>query len=315
MMYHRLSILLGAGVPVLQALRNAAKSSKGKAKKALLAVADSVSAGSGLAVAISRHPKVFLSLDVILIEAGEESGNLTKVLQFLSKWYDFRNRLRRIIVSGMVLPIFLIHFAAVVGPAPGFVLHRYGLTQYYLQSAVILSLWYVPTIIVLGILHLTPKTGPLRRLLDGFALRVPLLGRAIKNLALSRFCRAFGMLYKAGVPIIQSVEIAGGTTGNVVITGMVKGGADSGRAGQLISTGFSNKLPHDLLSIWQVGEDTGKLDEAVECLADEFAEIAELLFVELAKWLPRLVYFAICAIMAVQIIKGWRAIYSIERFR
>jgi len=315
MMYHRLSILLGAGVPVLQSLHNAAKSSKGKAKKALLAVADSVSAGSGLAVAISKHPKVFLSLDVILVEAGEESGNLTEVLQFLSKWYDFRNRLRRIIVSGMVLPIFLIHFAAVVGPAPGFVLHRYELAQYYLQGAVILSFWYVPTIIVLGILHLTPKTGPLRWLLDGFALRIPLLGRAIKNLALSRFCRAFGMLYKAGVPIIQSVEIASGITGNVVITGMVKGGADSGRAGQLVSAGFSSKLPPDLLSIWQVGEDTGKLDEAVECLADEFAEIAELLFAELAKWLPRLVYFAICAIMAVQIIKGWRAIYSIESIK
>ena len=313
--YHKLSLLLGAGVPVLQALRNAAKSSKVKVKKAFLATADALSAGDRLDEAISKHPKVFLALDVILVEAGEASGNLTEVFQFLSKWYDFRNRLRRIIVSGMVLPIFLIHFAAVVGPAPGFVLHRYDLAQYYLQAAVILSFLYVPTIIVLGILHLTPKTGRLRWLLDGLALRIPLLGRAVKNLALSRFCRAFGMLYKAGVPIIQSVEIASGTTGNTIITGMVKGGAESGRAGQLISTGFSSKLPPDLLSIWQVGEDTGKLDEAAERLADEFAEVAELLFSELAKWLPRLVYFAVLAIMAVQLIKGWRAIYSIERFR
>jgi type II secretory pathway component PulF len=314
-MYHKLSLLLRAGVPVLQSLHNAAKSSRGKIKRALSAVADSVSRGDNLVEAMSKHPKVFMPLDVILVEAGQASGNLTTVLEFLSRWYDFRNRLRRSIVSGMVLPIFLIHFAAVVGPAPGFVLKQYSLTQYYLQAVIILALLYVPTIIILAILHLTPKTGLPRLLLDALALRIPLLGQAITNLALGRFCRAFAMLYKAGVPIIHSVEIAGGVTGNAMITRMLKGGADSGRAGNLISAGFSSKLPPDLLSIWQVGEDTGKLDEAVERLADEFSEVAELLFTELAKWMPRLVYFAICIVMAFQIIKGWRAIYSLEVYR
>ncbi len=274
-------------------------------------MADSVSRGDSLVEAMSRHPKVFMPLDVILVEAGQESGNLTDVLEFLSRWYDFRNHLRRTVVSGMVLPIFLIHFAAVIGPAPGFVLKQYSLTQYYLQAVVILGLLYVPTIIILAILHLTPKTGLPRLFLDALALRIPLLGQAIKNLALGRFCRAFAMLYKAGIPIIECVEVAGGVTGNAVITRMVKGGADSGRAGNLISAGFSSKLPPDLLSIWQVGEDTGKLDEAAERLADEFSEVAELLFTELAKWMPRLVYFGICIVMAFQIIKGWRAIYGL----
>ena len=310
-MYHKLSLLLRAGVPILQSLRNAAGTSRGKIRRALSVVADSVSRGDSLVEAMSRHPKVFMPLDVILVEAGQESGNLTDVLEFLSRWYDFRNHLRRTVVSGMVLPIFLIHFAAVIGPAPGFVLKQYSLTQYYLQAVVILGLLYVPTIIILAILHLTPKTGLPRLFLDALALRIPLLGQAIKNLALGRFCRAFAMLYKAGIPIIECVEVAGGVTGNAVITRMVKGGADSGRAGNLISAGFSSKLPPDLLSIWQVGEDTGKLDEAAERLADEFSEVAELLFTELAKWMPRLVYFGICIVMAFQIIKGWRAIYGL----
>jgi len=314
-MYHKFSVLLKAGVPILQSLRNAAKTSTGKIRRALSVVADSVAGGESLVEAMRRHPKVFMPLDVILIEAGAESGNLTEVLEFLSRWYNFKNHLRRTIVSGMFLPIFLIHFAAVVGPAPAFILKQYGLTQYYIQAAVILSALYVPTIIILAILHLTPKTGPARLMLDAFALRVPILGRAIKNLALSRFCRAFNMLYKSGIPIIQCVEVAGGLTGNAVITRMVKGGADSGRAGNPISTGFSDKLPPDLLSIWQVGEETGRLDEAVEPIADEFAEVADLLFNELAKWMPRLVYFGICFIMAFQIVKSWRAIYSFELYR
>ena len=310
-MYHKLSVLLRAGVPILQSLRNAAKTSKGKIRRALSVVADSVSRGDSLVEAMSRHPKIFMPLDVILVEAGAESGNLTDVLEFLSRWYNFRNRLRRTIVSGMVFPIFLIHFAAVIGPAPAFILKQYGTTQYYMQAAVILGLLYVPTIIILSILHLTPKTGPARLMLDAFSLRIPLLGRAIKNLALSRFCRAFTMLYKAGIPIIECVEVAAGVTGNAVITRMVKGGADSGRAGNLISAGFSRKLSPDLLTIWQVGEETGKLDEAIEPIGDEFAEVAELLFNELATWMPRLVYFGICIVMAFQIIKSWRALYGL----
>jgi type IV pilus assembly protein PilC len=314
-MYHKFSILLAAGVPILQSLRDTAKISGGKIRKALLAVADSVAGGDNLAEAMSKHPKVFLPLDVTLIQAGAESGNLTEVLKFLSQWYDFYNRLRRTILSGMVLPVFLIHFAAVVGPASGFVLRRYGLREYYLQAVVVLAFLYVPTFIILGILHLTPKAGLPRKLLDAFALHIPLFGRAIKNLALSRFCKVFAMLYKAGVPIIQGVEIASGVTGNTIVTGMVIGGADSGRAGNLISAGFSKRLPPDLLSIWQVGEDTGKLDEAVGYLADEFSEVAQLLFAELATWLPRLIYFAILAVMAVQIVKSWSIIYSIETYR
>jgi len=314
-MYHKLSLLLRAGVPVLQSFRNAAETSRGKTRRALSVVANSVSRGDSLIEAMSRHPKVFMPLDVILVEAGETSGNLSEVLEFLSRWYDFRNRLRRAIVSGMVFPLFLIHFAAVVGPAPSFVLKQYTLAQYYMRAAVILALLYVPTIIILGILHLSPKTGPTRLMLDTLALRIPLLGLAIRNLALSRFCRAFIMLYKAGIPIIECVEVAAGVTGNAVITRMVKSGADSGRAGNSISAGFSKKLPPDLLSIWQVGEETGRLDEAIEPIADEFAEVSELLFKELAKWMPRLVYFGICIIMAFQVVKAWRVIYSLEVYR
>ena len=311
-MYHKLSVLVGGGVPILQALRNTAKKSRGKIKKALRGVADEISAGSDIKAAMSKYPGVFLPLDLVLVGAGEESGNMTEVLGFLSKWYDFRNHMRRIVVSGMVLPVFLIHFAAVVGPAPGFVLKRYSLTSYYLQGAIILAFLYVPVVVILGILRLTPQAGVFRWLLDGFTLRIPILGRAIKGLAMSRFCKAFSMLYKAGVPIIQSVELASGITGNAVITGMLKGGARSGRGGESICKGFSRRLGDDFVTIWEVGEESGKLDESVEHLADEYAEVTEMLFNELAKWLPRLVYFGVLAVMAVQIIKGWSAIYSFE---
>jgi len=69
------------------------------------------------------------------------------------------------------------------------------------------------------------------------------------------------------------------------------------------------------LSIWEVGEDTGKLGDAANRLADEYTQISELLFKELAQWLPRLVYFGVMAIMVFQILRGWRAVYGMELIR
>ena len=310
-MYHKLSILFGAGVPALQALRNAGKNSTGKIKRALVATADAVSTGKSLVEAMRKHPRAFARLDLALIEAGAKSGNLTDVFQFLSEWYTFFNRLRRNLVSAMIFPALLIHATAVLCPAPGLFLRQYGPTEYYIRAAIILSLLYVPMILVLGIIHLTPKRGPLRWLLDALTLKIPVFGHAVKHLALTRFCKAFGMLYKAGVPIIQGVEIASGVTGNAIITGMVIGGVDSGRAGNTISSGFSAKLPDDFLSIWRVGEETGQLDDSVEHMGNESADISQLLLTTLAKLFPRLVYITVSVVWIVQIFKAYKVIFDI----
>jgi type IV pilus assembly protein PilC len=314
-MYHKLSVLLGAGVPVVQALRNTGQNSKGRVKKALLTVADAVASGDDLVEVAHDHRRIFDRLDLALIEAAVKSGNLPNVFQFLSEWYTFFNRLRRNILSATIFPMVLIHATAVLCPAPGLFLRQYGPTDYYIRAATILSFLYVPMLLVLGIIHLTPKTGPLRWLLDALTLKIPVFGQAVKHLALSRFCRAFGMLYKAGVPIIQGVEIACAITGNIVITGMLKSGVDSARAGNTISSGFSAKLPHDFLTIWRIGEDSGQLDDSVERLGNESADISQLLFTTLAKLFPRLVYVTVAVVWIVQIFKAYKVIFDIIKLR
>ena len=229
--YHNLSVLMSAAVPIFQTLDNVAKNTRGKFGRVFRGIAAYVRQGDRLSQAMSRYPKVFPELDIVLVNAGEESGNLAEVMGFLSHWYDFVKRIRRTIVSGMVLPAFLVHITAFLAPVPDLVLGNIDTQQYFLLAAMALAYPYILVLAVLCILRFTPRKGPLRYLLDVFVLIVPVLGRGVRHLALSRFCRSFVMLYKAGIPIIQCAESAIDVTGNLVVARQLKGGLASGRTG------------------------------------------------------------------------------------
>jgi len=308
--YYNLSVMLDAGMPILRSLETLVSSIDGKIRAAFAAVTQKVTSGLPMAEAMAEHPKVFAPMDISIIQAADLSGNMADSLKMLSQWYEFSNRLKNIILSGMVLPFVLINITAVIAPLPLLFLHAINLLGYFVIMIKILALLYVPVAAIIAVLRLTPKTGAPRRLLDTLVLKIPVLGRGIRYLAISRYCRAFYMLYKAGVPITQCAETSPSLTGNIIIAELFQPGADSAQAGKLISTGFSNRLPTELLDLWNIGEESGELDSVTKRLADMYADIAELLLTEFSKWLPRLAYFFVCAIMVIQIFKGYGMIMS-----
>ena len=307
-MYHNLSVMLEAGIPMLRSLSSIAPGLKGKLRTTFLALAKDVSAGNSLAESMAKYPNVFATLDLMLVETAELSGKLPECFSMLSAWYEFCNRIKRIMFSGLMLPLVVIHIVAVVAPLPTLFLGKTTIADYILEVAATLALFYVPAAITLAILYLMPRTGLLRRFLDALILRIPLLGQAIRQLAIARYCRAFNMLYKAGVPIAQCAQKAPSVTGNTIIADFFKGGAESARAGSPVCDGFSRKLPIDFLDLWQIGEETGELDNSVQKLADNSGESARFLFTQLAQWLPRLIYWLVCLVLVIQILKGAAAI-------
>lgn len=300
--YHNLSIMLEAGIPVQRALNTIAAGLKGELRKTFLNLVKGVSAGNCLAETMSKYPNVFATLDVMLVDAADTSGNLSESLKLLSEWYDFSNRLKNRLISGLMLPLVVIHIAALVGPLPYLFMGIINVAGYIIKVAITLALFYIPLSIILATLHLMPNTGTIRRFLDFVVLKIPILGLAVRQLALSRYCRAFNMLYKAGIPIIQCAQQAPGVTGNVIVADVVKGGAESAQAGNMVWEGFSPKLPADFLNIWRIGEETGELDNSIKRLADNTTENAEQLFSEFVQWLPRIIYWLICAVIVIQIL-------------
>ena len=308
--YHNLAIMLEAGMPMLRALDTTAAGLKGNLKKAFSDLGESASAGDSLAETMRKYRWIFTPLDVMLVEVAETSGTLPQSLKHLSQWYEFRNKLRHIIISGLMLPLAIIHIAALILPLPRLLLGHLSVVGYFLQVLGTLAIFYVPAAIIVAILRLTPNTGLLRRVLDTFVLRVPGLDRAIRQLALSRYCRAFNLLYQAGVPITQCAQKASGATGNAILTDLLKGGAESAQVGKMVCEGFSRKLPADFLQLWQIGEETGELDKTVQRLADNTSDSGQWLLVEFCRWLVRIIYFLVCALLAIAVLTMGLAVFG-----
>ena len=312
LIYNNLSLMLEAGLPVLRSLAVAISGMRGPLPNAFKALAKGVSSGEGLAETMARYPKAFSQIDVLVVGAGDKSGNLPKCLKLLSDWHAFCDRLRRIFISAMMLPLMLIFLVAILDPAPALFLGRINMAQYLFRLVGILALFFSPVAVIFAIVRLTPKRGFLRKWLDGLTLTIPVLGKAVLHLALSRYCHIFYMLFKGGVPIIQCAKMASEHTGNAVVTGMLAGGAESALAGNSVSEGFSDQLPQNFTNRWRIGEECGELDNVVGRLAKNSSETAEMFFTELAKWIPRLIYWSVCLFIIASIFRNFALLQPVR---
>jgi type IV pilus assembly protein PilC len=301
--YHNLSNMLEAGVPLPRSLNTVTPGLKPKIRKAFLTLADGVEQGNPLSETMVLHPEVFRPVDIMLVKVGEKSGNLPDLIGLLSKWHEMSHRMLKKMLSGLLLPVLVLTIAAFVFPFPPFILGGWDVTTYLLKVFGILLLFWIPAGIIFLIVRMTPETGPARRLLDQIVLRIPILGTAVRKLAISRFCWAFHMLCRAGVPLDESSDMAISVTGNAVVADLFRPAAECVKAGRIMSEGFLTKLPRDLVEMWKTGEETGQLDDMSKRLADNYSEQAELWFAEFARWFPRFVYILICILLISMILK------------
>jgi type II secretory pathway component PulF len=301
--YYNLATMLDAGVPMERSLNVVASGLEDRLRRAFMELAEAVVKGNTLAETMTGSPAVFGPLDVMIVRAAEKSGSLPASLSLLAKWYEFSARIRKRILSGLLLPIFLIHLTAIFAPLPGFLLGGWNIWDYLTEVAIILSLFYVPTTAVV-IVRMMPRASALRRLLDQLMLKIPVLSPAVFKLALSRYCWVFHMLTKAGLPITDCAEMAAASTGNVVVAELFRPGTASAKAGNPVSAGFSAQLPVELISIWRIGEETGELDNVTKRLADSNGQAAEFLFGEVAQWFPRLIYLLVSILIIAYIFRN-----------
>ncbi len=309
--YHNLSIMLDAGVPLMRTLDVTVQNSTRRPLKfAFRLLLEEVTDGASISEGMVCSPKVFLPLDVTIIQAAEMSGSLPESFKLLSDWYEFSASIRRKMLSGLVLPIVLIHVAALFAPLPDFFMGAWKITPYILDVLTILSLFYVPFFLILLLRHLSSSFPSLRIISAYLGLKVPLLGSALYNLAICRYCRVFHMLFKAGVPIVETAEKSAAVAGNAAVGRLLEPAARGVREGKLLSEGFSEKLPPEFRYLWQVGEEGGSMDDVSKKLSEVFGSYAELKFKAFGAWLPRFVYALVCGLVIYYIIKNVTRIYA-----
>ena len=295
--------MLEAGVPILRSLEMSGKATRGSTRRVWQDVRESVREGEGLAEAMRKHPKEFSQLDVAIVEAGEVAGDLPGSIKRLEKWYSFFASLKKAVRAEMALPILVLTVAAFVIPFPAWFTGGISSSTYLLRVLIPLAVFFIPVLAIVCIVQGTSKGGPLRLIVDWMVLKIPVLGRAIKQLAVSRYLRAFATLFKAGVPVIRCAQMSAQLTGNAVVSGWVIEAAESARVGYPLSEGFTRDFPREYLEAWQIGEEGGKLAEVTERLAGQAEQKSLWMMEQIGKWLPKVIYAIICLWIIYNIFK------------
>lgn len=275
-----LSTLLSAGVPLDRALSITSElSERGEFKTLVGDVLRTLKGGRSLADSLATKPAHFPDFYVNMVRAGEASGSLAQIFERLSDYEKQRDELRGYIVSSMVYPALL----SFVGAASIFVLLYYVVPKFGEVFAESQMTMPTPTRIMMDISALVRQWGlwvlgaiaaflaamkvyigsPEGRLWwDGFLLKVPVLGDALRKSQTAQFSRAMGTLVANGVPLVQSLNIARSIMTNQRMSRTLEPVAQGVKRGEGLSaplarTGEFPALASHLLS---VGEETGRLD-------------------------------------------------------
>jgi len=288
----QLATLVDAGLPLLRGLRVLEKQEKNVTLKEIIGkLALSIEGGSTFSEGLAQHPKVFNKLYVNMVKAGELGGVLEVVLARLSDFMEKAQKIKGKVVAAMFYPSAVITVAVCIltilmvwvvpkfkdifkDMLPGEKLP--GFTRFVLGISDAIAHHFVVSFCVIVVLVVaflfTIRTRPGRRVWDRFKLNMPVLGPVINKVAISRFTRTLGTLVSSGVPILQALTIVKETSGNVIIGSAVGAVHESVKEGETITAPLeaSNVFPPMVISMVDVGEQTGALPEMLMKIADNY---------------------------------------------
>jgi len=288
----QLATLIDSGLPLLRGLNVLGKQERDKVlKKTLDKLADSVQSGGTFSDALAQHPKIFNDLYVNMVKAGEVGGVLEVVLSRLAEFQENAAKIRNKVKSAMVYPVIVMVLAIAImsfllvfivpkfeqifhdmlgdKPLPGITLFVIGVSRFVQEHWLVLLGAIIALVAAFGF---AKRTARGRSIIDRFKLHLPLFGDVIRKTTISRFSRTLGTLVTSGVPILQALNITRATAGNTVIANAIGQVHDSVKEGESIVQPLeaSRAFPPMVISMIDVGEETGQLPEMLLKIADVY---------------------------------------------
>lgn len=290
----QMATLVGANVPMAETLNALVEQSeKQKLKVVLSEVKERVNEGSTLADALGAHPKIFDNLFVQMVRAGERSGSLAPVLKRLAGFAEASVKMQGKLRGAMIYPIIM----AVVGLTILIGLFTYvvpqlkdlieginqgkdvalpWVTQLVFFFGDLLTSWWSILIAILLVSGYLGFQAWIRRAgkkwWHGVLLKLPVVGKLNRMVAVSRFCRTLSTLLTSGVPIITALGIVKSVIGNVVLESAVEDASANIQEGQSISAPLkrSGQFPPMVTHMIAIGERTGELENMLVSVADAY---------------------------------------------
>lgn len=290
----QLATLIGAGMPLLRGLRVLAKQQTNPMlKEAVNGMGEAVEGGSTFSEALSQYPKIFDKLFVNMVRAGEAGGVLDTVLTKLAEFMEKADQVRSKIKSAMTYPVVVLCAAIGIvsllmvlvipqfeqifsemmpdGKLPFLTRMVTGISRLFVDHAIVMVV--VIAGIVMGFKFVARTRGG-RFALDAFNLRAPVVGDLTTKTAVGRFARTLGTLLNNGVSLLQALTIARETAGNEMIARAIGRIHDSVKEGDAMAKamGATKVFPDIVVSMVDVGEETGKTPDMLIKIADNYEE-------------------------------------------
>jgi type IV pilus assembly protein PilC len=328
----QLATMVTSGMSILRALyvlENQTDSKKLKETDA--ADRRDVEAGLQLSDALERHPKVFGTLYVAMVRAGETGGMLEETLVRAANQLEKDAALKRQVRAAMIYPALTITFAVgvllalvaflipvFVGVFKSFPGKLPALSQFMVNCSHLLTKqWYI-LIAFIGISafgFITFKKSEWGRPhWDAFKLRIPMkIGDIVQKVSLARWSRTLSSLTSAGVPIIQALEITGTTAGNAVVEKAMTNVISSVKAGGTISEPLreAKVFPPMVGHMVGVGEETGALDSMLSKIADFYDDEVAAAVKALTSILEPVMIIVVGGIVGVIVISMYLPLFTV----
>ena len=280
----RLAILIKADIPILASLDMLARQAGSKNTKRIIGhLRDCVEKGQPLAVALSSHRKIFGNFAINAVQIGEASGTLAQNLNYWADDLKKKGELKRNITGALIYPSFIV--AAVIGIVVLLTGYVFPKIQPIFQSfktslpwstraLIYVSGWtrhngiylLIAIIMAVGAYILLMRLPAVKFAADKNILRVPLLGRLLKNYYIANFSRSLSLMLKSDIEIVQTIRVTADTIGNRAYCRSFHQIADRVDRGEPISKLMEENnllFPPIVAQMVAVGEATGNLSSTL----------------------------------------------------
>jgi type IV pilus assembly protein PilC len=288
----QLATLVDAGLPLLRGLRVLEKQEKNLTLKEIIGkLGLAIEGGSTFSEGLAQHPKVFNKLYINMVKAGELGGVLEVVLTRLAEFMEKAEKIKGKVIAAMFYPVAVMVVAVCIlavlmvwvvprfqeifkDMIPGESMPAFTVLVLSISNAIahhfVVTTSLLALLVVGFLVFIRTNTG--RHMWDRLKLRMPVLGPVISKVAISRFSRTLGTLISSGVPILQALTIVKETSGNVIVGDAVTAVHESVKEGETITAPLeaSNVFPPMVISMVDVGEQTGALPEMLMKIADTY---------------------------------------------
>ena len=327
-----LGVLLEAGLPVDRALSMLKGTAENERFKDVIGeVLKAVQGGSFLSDALGKHPKAFSSFYVNMVRAGDVGGVLEAVLARLGVFMESSQDLRDYIKSALVYPIFLVLVGGIsIIILMTFVIPKFAVifadmgqaiplpTQILLAiSTTVRNYWWAlaaaVVLLVLGFRRYSRRpSGRLK--LDQRKLTLPLVGDLVRKVEVARFARTLGTLMRSGVPILQALQLVRAIMSNQIIAQGLDRIHERVKEGDRLSKPLEEAglFPSLAIQMITVGEETGKLDEMLLKVAENYEKVVRNLIKRLISFLEPAMILGMGLVVGFIVISMLMAIFSVN---